>query len=146
MKFVTMRGYSTLINAVKGFEGCRLYAYRDSKGVPTIGYGHTKGVMMGMAITQKQADEWLAEDLDVAARQVESLGLKLTQGQKDALTDFVFNLGIGKLKGSTLLRLIRSGASTERIQAEFGKWVYAGKKKLAGLVKRRKWEAQMWGM
>ena len=141
-----MNASKECVEAVKHFEGCKLYAYRDARGVLTIGYGHTKGVMMGMAITQKQADEWLAEDLDVAARQVESLGLKLTQGQKDALTDFVFNLGIGKLKGSTLLRLIRSGASTERIQAEFGKWVYAGKKKLAGLVKRRKWEAQMWGM
>lgn len=136
---------NTLIEAVKAFEGCRFYAYRDSAGKATIGYGHTgKDVAMGETITQKQADAYLLQDLQAAARQVDSLGLKLTQGQADALTDFVFNLGIGNMRQSTLLKKIRQGASTAAIQAEFRRWVYAGHRRLSGLVKRREWEAQRW--
>ena len=53
------------IDLIKRFEGCKLYAYRDSVGIPTIGYGHTKGVKMGMSITQKQADDFLREDVAI---------------------------------------------------------------------------------
>ncbi len=65
-----------------------------------------------------------------------------TQGQFDALVSFVFNLGIGRLLHSTLLRVIRNGGSKSQIQREFKKWVYAGGKRLRGLEKRREWEAR----
>ncbi|MCD8266832.1 MAG: lysozyme, partial [Prevotellaceae bacterium] len=63
--------------------------------------------------------------------------------------DFVFNLGIARLKGSTLLRYIKLGFPTEEIQGQFRRWVYGhaadGKKvKLEGLVRRREWEARRW--
>ncbi|MCD8266220.1 MAG: lysozyme, partial [Prevotellaceae bacterium] len=67
-----------------------------------------------------------------------------TQGQVDALTDFVFNLGIGNLKGSTLLKYITLGKPTADIQKEFERWVYCKGKKLGGLVTRRAWEARRW--
>lgn len=130
--------------AIKDFEGCRLTAYRDSKGIATIGVGHTKGVTMGMTITQKQADEYLAQDMSVACNYVNRLHVCKTQGQFDALVDFAFNLGTGSLAHSTLLYYIKQGKPTAEIQAQFRRWVYAGKKKLEGLVRRREWEAKRW--
>lgn len=122
----------------------RLTSYKDSAGVWTIGYGHTRGVKAGQIITEKQADSLLRSDLLTAENYVNGLKLNLTQGQFDALTDFVYNLGSGSLAGSTLLAKIRAKAPAEEIQAQFRRWVYAGKKKLAGLVKRREWEAKKW--
>ena len=133
-----------LIEAVKGFEGVYLTSYRCPAGIWTIGYGHTKGVTRGMKISRATADKWLAQDLESCAKEVLSVtgGVSLTQGMLDALTDFVFNLGLTKLKRSSLLRKLKAGAGKAEVAAEFGKWVYAGKTKLAGLVKRRAWETQ----
>lgn len=130
-----------LIEKLKEFEGCRLTAYRCPAGVPTIGYGHTKGVKMGMKITQAQADALLKSDLKPFENYVNKLLVCTSQGQFDALVDFSFNLGTVSLERSTLLKLIRQHASTDSIQKQFMKWVYAGGKKLAGLEKRRAWEA-----
>lgn len=139
-----MKASNILIKKVKEFEGLRLTSYKDSAGVWTIGYGHTRGVKAGQIITEKQADSLLRSDLLTAENYVNGLKLNLTQGQFDALTDFVYNLGSGSLAGSTLLAKIRAKAPAEEIQAQFRRWVYAGKKKLAGLVKRREWEAKKW--
>jgi lysozyme len=67
----------------------------------------------------------------------------VSQGQLDALTSFVFNLGSGKLKASTLLRKHRAGNYTGAA-AEFGRWIYGGGKPLPGLIKRRAAEAHMY--
>lgn len=139
-----MKASLILINKIKEFESCRLVAYQDDAGVWTIGYGSTINVRRGMKITQQEAERRLEFDLETAAIGVRGLKLNLSQGQFDALVDFTYNLGIGKLKSSTLLKKIKAGAPTGQIQAEFRKWVYAGKKKLAGLVKRREWEAKRW--
>lgn len=144
MKWTIFLPSDKLKAAIKDFEGCKLTAYRDSKGIPTIGVGHTKDVKMGMTITQKQADEFLVQDLSIACNYVNKQHVCKTQGQFDALVDFAFNLGTGSLAHSTLLYYIKSGKSTAEIQAQFHKWVYAGKVKLSGLVKRRNWEAQRW--
>lgn len=129
------------VKKVAEFEGLRTKVYKCPGGVWTIGYGHTVDVKPGQRCTRLQAEAWLREDLAVAAGEVEALGLELTQGQAEALVDFVFNLGIGALKGSTLLKKIRGGYATEDIQAEFRRWVYAGGEVQRGLVKRREWEA-----
>lgn len=139
-----MKASKTLIEAIKGFEGLRLTAYKDSAGVYTIAYGHTGGVKPGQKITMQQAEDYLMQDLAKVEAQVNALGVCKTQGQFDALCDFAFNLGIGNLKRSTLLSRIRLSAPTAQIQAEFRKWVNAGGKKLPGLVKRREWEAKRW--
>jgi len=123
-------------------EGCRLEAYQDAAGVPTIGYGHTKNVRMGDRITQYWAKEMLREDIEEAEWLVKELGVAKTEGQLDALVSFVFNLGIGRLKRSTLLKTIREGGSKAQITKEFKRWVYADGKLLPGLVKRREWEAK----
>ena len=131
-----------LLEKLMEMEGCRLEAYKDAAGVPTIGYGHTKNVRMGDRITQYWAKEMLREDIEEAEWLVKELGVARTEGQLDALVSFAFNLGIGRLKRSTLLKTIRNGGSKAQITKEFKRWVYADGKQLPGLVKRREWEAR----
>ena len=130
-----------LIEKIKEFEGCRLTAYKCPAGKWTIGVGHTKGVKQGQKITQAQADSLLKADLKPCEDYVNRLLVCTSQGQFDALVDFVFNLGQASLERSTLLRMIRQHASTNEIQKQFMRWVYASCKKLSGLEKRRAWEA-----
>lgn len=137
-----MKTTERLLNQLMVMEGLRLEAYEDAAGVPTIGYGHTKDVRMGDRISEYWAKELLRDDIDEAEQQVKELGVARTEGQLDALTSFVFNLGIGRLKESTLLKVIREGGSKQQIRKEFKRWVYAGGKKLPGLVTRREWEAK----
>ena len=131
-----------MIQKLKEFEGLRLEAYLDAAGVPTIGYGHTRHVTLGDRLTEYWADQLLREDVRNVVRDISQLGVVRTQGQMDALVSFAFNLGIGRLLRSTLLKKIRSGASMHQIRKEFMRWVYADGKRLKGLEKRRQWEAE----
>ena len=125
------------IKAIEGYEGCRLTAYLDSVNVPTIGVGHTLGVKMGDVITQAQAEEFLRADLEDAEYAVNKyVTVPLTQGQHDSLVSFVFNLGAGAFKGSTLLRMLNAGQYDEAAD-QFLRWNQAGGRVLAGLTKRR---------
>lgn len=139
-----MRSSNVLINRLKRFEQLRLTAYQDSKGVWTIGYGHTTGVRKGDRISEPMAEEFLRKDLETAEKYVGTIKEVDTQGKFDALVDFAFNCGVGNLKSSTLLRLIRQGAKTWEIQEQFLRWVNCAGKKLGGLVTRRIWEANRW--
>lgn len=139
-----MRASYILISKLKEFEGLRLRAYKDSVGVWTIGYGHTRGVKAGQTITEKQAESLLRGDLLISEKYVNGLGISFSQGQFDALVDFAYNLGTDSLRKSTLLKKICVKASTAEIQNEFKRWVYADGRKLPGLVRRRAWEAQRW--
>ncbi|PQK86771.1 lysozyme [Pantoea ananatis] len=131
------------MDLIKRFEGLKLEAYRDSVGIPTIGYGHTSGVKMGDVITCEQADKYLREDLLLAELTINTnVKVKLTQNQFDALASFVFNLGSGNFVKSTLLKKLNAGDFAAAAD-EFGKWVNAGGKKLAGLVKRRAAEREV---
>jgi lysozyme len=134
------------LHLTEQFEGDRLVAYQDSKGVWTIGYGHTRGVVAGMTCTQEQADQWLAEDIAWAASEVNKLvHVPLTQAEFDSLVDFTFNCGAGSFDHSTLLKLVNAG-DYAGAAAQFGDWVYAGGKKLPGLVTRRAAEATLFGI
>lgn len=138
-----MKPSQAAINLVKASEGLRLEAYQDAGGVWTIGYGHTRDVQPGMVITEHQADVMLLSDLDDAARDVESMvTVPLTQGQFDALCDFVFNLGERDLERSTLLRLLNAG-NYQAAANQFRVWVMDGGKVLPGLVKRRAAEREL---
>ena len=131
------------INLIKKFEGLRLEAYLDSVDIPTIGYGHTRGIKLGQTITQEQADAFLEEDIHEFELAIQRLvHVNLTQNQFDALVSFTFNLGIGSLKQSTLLKKLNAGDITGAAN-EFNRWTYAGGKKLTGLVKRRSAERLM---
>lgn len=128
---------------VRQFEGCRLQAYLDSAGVPTIGVGHTRGVKMGDRCSQQQADLWLTQDLDDAGAAVASLvKVPLTQDQFDALTSWTLNLGARRLAESTLLIMLNRGNYKAAVD-QFSRWVYAGGKVVDGLVRRRAAEAKL---
>jgi lysozyme len=128
---------------VRQFEGCRLQAYLCPAGVPTIGVGHTRGVKLGARCSQEQADLWLTQDLDDAGAAVASLvKVPLTQGQFDALTSFVFNLGMRRLAESTLLILLNK-SDYHGAAAQFARWVRSDGQVLDGLVRRRAAEAKL---
>ena len=137
------------------FEGCRLHADKCPAGVWTIGWGHTAGVYEGMTITREEANELLKKDvailedhlnyalgLDDAGRMPN--GLPISQHQFDALLSFTYNVGTGNLARSTLLRKVKANPKDPSIRGEFSRWVYGGGKRLPGLVRRRKMEADLY--
>jgi lysozyme len=119
------------------FEGLSLAAYQDSRGVWTIGYGHTAGVTEGATCTQAQADAWLTEDTQWAVSVVQNeVTVPLTQGEFNALVDFVFNAGSGNFSSSTLLADLNAG-NYAAAAAQFQRWDLAGGQVVAGLLRRR---------
>ena len=132
------------IDLIKRFEGCRLTAYKCPANVLTIGYGHTgQDVKQGLTITQEQAEKLLKSDLTVHCNNVSKLvKVPLNQNQFDALVSFEYNIGYGNLSRSTLLALLNQKKYKEASE-EFKKWKYAGGKVLAGLVKRREAEKEL---
>ena len=138
-----MEASEILIEKLKEFEGLRLEAYQDPAGVMTIGYGHTgSDVHRGDHITSYYATLLLKNDLGECEATVRRLHTAKTQGQFDALVSLAFNIGAERLKGSTLLKVIREGGSKSQITREFKRWVFAGGRKLSGLERRREWEAK----
>lgn len=128
---------------IRKYEGLRLEAYLCPAGVPTIGYGHTKGVKLGDKITKEQAEKFLDDDYNAASAFVKSLvKVSLTDNALGALTSFVFNLGVGSLKTSTLLKKLNVGDFVGAAN-EFDKWVFSAGKKLNGLIARRAEEKQL---
>jgi lysozyme len=137
--------YSTKgLSLTEQFEGCRLTAYQDQVGVWTIGYGHTgPDVTAGMTISIDAAQALLAKDVSSAADCVNNLvEVTLTQEEFDALVDFVFNLGAGAFRGSTMLRDLNAGDFTSAA-AQFDMWDHAGGAVVAGLLRRRQAEAEL---
>lgn len=133
----------TGLDIVKKYEGLVLKAYLCPAGIPTIGYGHTKGVSLGMTCTKEQADEWLENDFFMAKNDVKAVvKVPLTDNQLGALASFVFNLGVRKLIQSTLLKKLNAGDYQGAAQ-EFDKWVFAAGKKLNGLIARRAAEKKL---
>jgi len=133
----------TGLDIVKKFEGCKLKAYLCPAGKPTIGYGHTYGVKLGRTITKAEAEILLENDYQDAVHGVEELvKVPLTENQLGALASFVFNLGRGKLLGSTLRKKLNQG-DYKGAAEEFDKWVFAGGVKLKGLVARRAAEKEL---
>jgi lysozyme len=119
------------------FEGCSLTAYQDSGGVWTLGYGHTAGVAQGMTCTQAQAEAWLTQDIQWGVAVVNNLvTVQLTQGEFDALVDFVFNVGSGNFASSTMLRMLDAGNFAGAAD-QFARWDLAGGQVVAGLLRRR---------
>ena len=129
---------------IKQFEGLRLEAYLCPAGIWTIGYGHTSGVSPNSFITIQEADEYLHRDVATIEMQLNKLNLILRQCQWDAIISFVFNVGIGNFKASTLLAKIRINPDDNSIIDEFLRWVYANGKVMRGLQKRRLTEMKLY--
>jgi lysozyme len=136
------------IAMIKRFEGFSAKAYLDTGKVLTIGYGHTSDsnyvVKPGAVITEAKAEALLKLDLREAEDTVERLvKVPLNDNQFAALVSFVFNVGEGQFKGSTLLRKLNKGDYAS-VPSELSKWVYDNGKRLNGLVNRRNAEGGLW--
>ncbi|ECF7068455.1 lysozyme [Salmonella enterica subsp. enterica] len=130
---ISEEGYALL----KQLEGLCLRAYQCSGDVWTIGYGHTLGVRPGDEITANQAAALLRQDASQAACAVKELvTVPLNQHQFDALVSFVFNIGSGRFRSSTLLRKLNGGDFTGAAD-ELLRWDHAGGQRLPGLERRR---------
>jgi len=127
------------LKLIKDYEGFSATIYRDAAGYPTIGYGHLikKGESFSEPMSRQDASVLLLSDVAEAEQAVRRLiPIALTQGQYDALVSFTFNLGSGALQSSTLRRKLLQG-SVDSAAREFPRWVYAGGRKLRGLMRRR---------
>lgn len=139
------------IDLITQFEGLKLAPYICPAGVTTIGYGTTRyynGVKMSMSdlpITKEKAIEYFMHDVFQFELAVDAMAVdSITQNQFNALVSFAYNLGPNALKNSTLLKKANKNPNDQTIKAEFMKWVNAGGKKLAGLVRRREAEANLY--
>jgi lysozyme len=128
------------LELIKKFEGCRLEAYRCSANVLTIGYGHTGGVLETDVITQDVANKLLEEDIAKFEKYVNvNVAVELNQNQFDALVAWTFNLGVGNLRSSTMLKKLNE-SDYDSVPSEMRRWNKAGGKTLDGLIRRRKAE------
>ena len=136
------KGYALL----KRSEGFRANTYKDVAGHPTIGYGHKLliGEDFAGGITQAEGDLLLRGDVAEAEGAVTKLvTVPLTQGQFDALVDFVYNLGAGRLATSTLRKVLNKGQYDEACDW-LEKWDHAGNVEVQGLKTRRLAEQELW--
>jgi lysozyme len=134
------------IKLIKFFESFKSRAYICPAGLKTIGYGHVIHDSKYDLITMNEyaAHDLLIEDIaPINKALTRYISVVLNQNQIDALYSFIFNVGIGAFKNSTLRKQINSLSNSETIFAEFLKWSYINGKKSTGLYKRRVLEAKL---
>lgn len=134
------------ITLIAKFEGFMPTPYVCAGGHLTIGYGHVikPHETFDTPVTKLEARALLMADVAFAERAVlRYIHMPLSQGQFDALVSFTFNLGAGALQRSTLRRVINRGDYSSAPR-QLLRWVFAGGRKLRGLVKRREAEIVLW--
>lgn len=136
------------VDFIKSHEALRLKAYQDSKGVWTIGWGHTKNVHPGDVITREQAEQFIRDDFAWVERTLNSDLVTgrdkplVTQNEFDALCSLVFNIGSQAYLDSTVRRKIKQGDKMAAARA-FKMWVYSEHKFVQGLANRRADETRL---
>lgn len=138
-----MKTSETGLNLIKKFEGFRAEAYKCPAGVWTIGYGHTNGVKKGMVIDELKAETFLMIDVQKFEYAINtSVKVKLNQNQFDALVSFVYNVGTGAFKKSTMLKFLNAG-HFPLAAGQFDRWNKSKGVVYQGLVNRRKAEKEL---
>ena len=139
------------LELLKKFEGLSLKPYLCPALIPTIGYGNTyypngsKVKLTDPAITQAQADQYLLFLMPPYEKAVDSFCRDdINQNQFDALVSLAYNIGVGNLQKSTLIKKVNLNPNDPTIKAEFLKWNKGAGKVLAGLTKRRQAEADLY--
>ncbi len=136
------------LSLIKEFEGCKLTAYKDVKGVLTIGWGHTTSagpptVRTGMKISQADADRIFATDLIKYENAVSAaIDVPLNPNQYAACVSLCYNIGPGAFAKSSVAKFINKGKEAEAANA-LRMWNKAGGKVVAGLVRRREAERRL---
>lgn len=119
------------IDFLKKEEGERLTGYSDTRGIPTIGVGHTGlvdgiPVRVGMGITKDKSSELLRSDLQWTEKAVNNANVQLNQNQYDALCSLVFNIGAAAFNNSTLLKKLKA-SDYQGAADQFLAWKRSGK-------------------
>ena len=132
---------------IKKFEGLFLKSYLCPANVATIGYGSTiwsdgKKVKLGEVISLEGAEKLLMWELE--KKSVCLQDLNLNQNQFDALLSFIYNIGVGAFKKSTILKMIKLNPTDKGIREQFMRWVNKGSTFEKGLTRRRKEEADLY--
>lgn len=129
--------------SIASHEGFRGEAYRDPVGIPTIGYGETKGVRMGDVITKREALDRLKISADEHGKGMARCITKpISQNEYDAYLSFTYNVGVGAFCRSTLVKKLNQG-DYDGACRELLKWDKAGGRTLPGLTKRRQDEYKL---
>lgn len=138
---------TTAEDIAKEFESCVLDAYWDKYGkLWTVGWGHTgKEVYQGLIWTQTTADQEFEDDMMHATVLLNLYTPNLTGGTREALRDFVFNLGVNRYKTSTLRKFIEADDLTSA-KAEILKWDHSNGIVVPGLLRRREAESALIGL
>ena len=136
-----MRTNAAGLALIKHFEGFSADAYEDAAGIWTQGYGHTRGVTHeSPPITEAKAEMWLRDDVATAEAAVQRHALAvLNENQFSALVSLAYNIGANAFRNSTLAMRLNAGDYAGAAE-EFPRWVYAGGRKLDGLIARRRAE------
>ena len=129
---------------IKQWEGVRLDAYLCPAGVWTIGYGHTRTAVEGMAITEAEAEALLQQDLALFEAEVaRAVDVDLTDNQFAALVSWAYNIGTGAMRRSSLIRKLNAG-EYDAVPGELARWNKVQGKVVKGLSNRRAAEAGLW--
>lgn len=132
------------INLIKLCEGCRLTSYKDAHGLWAIGYGYTNGINPGMTISQFDADNLLGTEANRLANEIVNLlGFTPSDNELSALVSLVYNIGVEAFTMSTMLRLMKNGASKDKVAQEFLKWDKSQGQVINGLENRRQAEMKL---
>lgn len=136
-----MNIYNT--NLIKNWEELRLKSYKPTPNdVWTIGWGHTKNVLPNQTISEEEAEAFFKEDTAWVEDFIKKyIKVPLSQNQYDAVASWVFNIGAGNAKTSTLIRKLNA-KDYEGAAHEFPRWNKQKGKVLNGLTKRRAEEMQ----
>lgn len=139
------------LELIKSFEGLKLKPYLCPAGIATLGFGNTyypdgkKVKLSDPAITKQEAEELLKHLVVSYEKAVDSFCRDdISQNQFDALVSFAYNVGVGNLQKSTLIKKVNANPQDSTIRAEFMKWNKAASRVLTGLTRRRTAEANLY--
>ncbi len=145
--------YDKGLGLTKTSEGFRSRLYNDAARYCTIAYGHlvkrascngTEPREFLRGVTEPRGEELLVSDMETAQIAVlTAVDVDLTDGQYAALCDFVYNVGGGNFKRSTLLKTVNARRH-DQVPYQFRRWVKAGGRELPGLVSRREREIELY--
>ena len=129
---------------IRQWEGCKLTAYLCPAGVWTIGYGHTATAREGMTITEAEAERLLRQDLALFEAEVaRAVDVDLTDNQFAALVSWSYNIGVGAMRRSSLIRRLNAG-EYDAVPGELARWNKVKGRVVKGLSNRRAAEAGLW--
>lgn len=133
------------VRLIKKYEGLKLRPYVCPGGKQTIGWGHVIGRGESFHhINEDQAHQLLIRDIRIAEEaMLRFVKAPLNNNQRCALISFIFNLGAGNFQKSTLLRTVNESRHMD-VPEQLIRWVFAGNRRLLGLLRRRVDEAALY--